>query len=49
MSTTHPEFEALGDYREFYDHVRRHLPGITESYLFGDGRAGVPVTQAGAR
>ena len=30
------EFEALGDYRELYDHVRRHLPDTTESYLFVD-------------
>ena len=30
------EFEALGDYRKLYDHVRRHLPGTAECYLFVD-------------
>ena len=30
------EFEALDDYRKLYDHVRHHLRGAAQSYLFVD-------------
>ena len=30
------EFEALDDYRKLYGHVRRHLRGAAQSYLFVD-------------